>query len=405
MFKALKRITYHVSDLDEAKKWYAELLDSQPILDTPFVIIFRVGDCTLSLSKTNNPNRPESEQAEIYWEVDDIDSSLQKMIDMGAKEHMPITDRLNIRIAKVIDPFGNIIGITGSQPEVHRRSVENRPSDSAMVLAFCRALAFKDEREEIKGSDYLAECFLTEESKKPLKDSASRKWAIEKLITSPKYGYSISRTAYIDAIFKKCLSENIPQIVILGAGYDTRPYRFNALLGSTKIFEVDISTTQIRKIDILKSSKIEIPANVTFVAANFEAENLEERLLSAGFVNEVKTLYILEGVTYYLAKDTVIHIFDFIKTHSPKSSVICFDYLADKIESMNTAESYKFIISKKELITLLSACGFEIIEHIDHTEAERRYLTLKDGFLAEESLPHFNIVTAMAISFCSEFYH
>jgi catechol-2,3-dioxygenase len=40
MFKSLKSITYHVFDLDEAGKWYESILNIQPILNTPFVIIF-----------------------------------------------------------------------------------------------------------------------------------------------------------------------------------------------------------------------------------------------------------------------------------------------------------------------------------------------------------------------------
>jgi methyltransferase (TIGR00027 family) len=395
VFKSLKRITYHASELVEAKKWYASILNMQPILDTPFVIVFKVGDCTLSISKTNNPIRLDSEQTEIFWDVEDIDSSYQKLISMGAKEYMPITDRLNIRIAKVIDPFGNIIGITGLPLDVSKRSVENKPSESATVLAFCRALAAKDEREEIRGSDVLAEYFLTEEGIKPLKDGASRKWSIQKLITSPKYGYSISRTAYFDFIFKKYLSENISQIVILGAGYDTRAYRFHDVLGATKIYEVDMQTTQNRKIDILERNKIKIPGNATFVSLNFETDSLEEVLLRAGFQNGTRTLYIWEGVTYYLKEDAIKNTLNFISTHS--SNIVCFDYLADKIDSMNAAEPYQFIVTQVELKKLLSDYGFEMIEHIDFREMGKRYLTLKDGSLAEECLTHFNFVTALVL--------
>jgi predicted enzyme related to lactoylglutathione lyase len=159
MFKSLKRITYHASDIAEAKKWYASVLNIQPMLDTPFVIIFRVGDCSLSISKAINPIHADSEQVEVFWEVEDIDSSFQKLVSLGAKQFTPITNVLNIRTAKVIDPFGNIIGITDSPLDAKKRSVENKPSESAALLAFCRALAAKDEREEIKGSDYLRNYF------------------------------------------------------------------------------------------------------------------------------------------------------------------------------------------------------------------------------------------------------
>ena len=397
MFKSLKRITYKVADIDGAKRWYTGILKMPPILDTPFVIIYKIGDCTLSLSKANSPIRPDGEQIETFWEVEDIDSSFQKLISMGAKVHTPITERLNVRIAKVIDPFGNIIGITGLPLDVDKRSVENKPSESATLLAFCRALAAKDEREEIKGADYLAELFLTEEAKKALKDNASRKWTIQKLITSPKYGFSIARTAYIDNLFKKYLSERTPQIVILGAGYDTRSYRFNDFLGTTKIFEVDIQSTQKSKFEILKKNEIEISQNITFVSINFETENLEEVLLKAGFIKGTKTLFIWEGVTYYLTDDAIKRILKFINTLSPKGSVVCFDYLAEKIDSMNAAEPYRFIIGKEKVRLLLSEYGFEIIEHIDYLEMEKRYLTLKDGSLAEKCLTNFNFVNAMVL--------
>ncbi len=397
MFKSLKRITYHASDLAEAKKWYASALNIQPILDTPFIILFRVADCTLSISKAINAVRVDSEQIEVFWEVEDIDSSFQKLVSLGAKQHTPITDVLNIRTAKVIDPFGNIIGITGSPLDAKKRSVENKPSESATLLAFCRALAAKDEREEIKGPDYLAELFLTEDAKKALKDSASRKWTIQKLITSPKYGFSIARTAYFDSLFKKYLSENIPQIVILGAGYDTRAYRLHNLLGTSKIFEVDIQTTQKSKIEILEKNKIKISENIIYVSINFETESLEEALLNSGFVRGAKTLYVWEGVTYYLTEDAIEKTLKFINAYSSKASVVCFDYLAEKIESMNAAEPYQFTIGKEELRILLSEYGFEIIEHIDFKEMEKRYLTLIDGSLAEDSLTYFNFVTAMVL--------
>jgi hypothetical protein len=55
--------------------------------------------------------------------------------------------------------------------DVTKRSVEHQPSETALTTATMRALAAHDEREEIRGSDYLAEIlFLPEQRKAPLKD-------------------------------------------------------------------------------------------------------------------------------------------------------------------------------------------------------------------------------------------
>jgi len=58
------------------------------------------------------------------------------------------------------------------------------------------------------------------------------------------YEYLLARTKYFDDIFKKGLDENISQMIILGAGYDTRSLRFKNLIQDTRIFELDAPTTQ-----------------------------------------------------------------------------------------------------------------------------------------------------------------
>jgi O-methyltransferase involved in polyketide biosynthesis len=98
-----------------------------------------------------------------------------------------------------------------------------------MISAFCRALAAKDDRNAIKGPDYLAEFFLTEEGRRPLNDKVSRIWSIQNLVTAPLYGYFIARTAFVD--HRRCSPD-----CFLGAGYDTRAYRYRDFIQHTRIF-------------------------------------------------------------------------------------------------------------------------------------------------------------------------
>ena len=55
----------------------------------------------------------------------------------------------------------------------------------------------------------------------------------------------IARTAYFDRLFADALSNKTPQIVLLGAGYDSRAYRFANLNHVTRVFELDIAPTQV----------------------------------------------------------------------------------------------------------------------------------------------------------------
>jgi methyltransferase (TIGR00027 family) len=391
MFTSLKRITYQVSNIEKAKQWYNEFLNKQPVFSAPFAAIYKIGDCSLSLSLGQSTLSESNERTETYWEVEDIDATYKRLLDLGAKPLLPVKASLNIRIAKVIDPFGNTIGITGSIPDVKDRSVEYQPSETAMTTAFCRALASMEDRKEIRGPDNLAELFLTDEAKKLLNDSATRKWAIQNLVTSPLYGYLLARTAYFDQIFKKHLNENISQIVFLGAGYDTRPYRYRELIQSTKIFELDIPSTQKRKLPILKKSNIAIPSQVLHISIDFKADRIEDVLAKYGFSAAAETLFIWEGVTYYLPVTAVNSTLSFIKSQSPKGSTLCFDYATEKLESFNAAEPFQSWIGKGKggVESFLSPFGFKTIENIDSTEMERRFLTLNDGSVAENALSKF----------------
>lgn len=386
---------YKASEIEEAKLWYVKLLNIQPVLDTPFFVIFKIGECTLSLTKNDPASSVNVESSETYWEVDNIDLSYQKLIELGAKVHTPIKEVLNIRIAKVIDPFGNVVCITGAQLNTQERTIEKKPSETAMIAAFARAVAAKDDRMKIKGPDYLAELFLTDEGKKPLSDVASRKWAIQNLITPPLYGYFICRTAYIDSIFKKALSENYSQIVFLGAGYDTRAYRFDSINSNIRIFEMDAPSTQNRKIEVLKNANIEIPEQVSFISINFKDDNFADALIKSGIVKSAKTLFIWEGVTFYLQEDIIRNTLELLNTLAPVGSMICFDYMTAKVDSVYNSEPFLFWIKPDELSAFMSTFGIDIIEHIHPEELEKRFLTIENGELAEKTLPFLSIVTGI----------
>ena len=48
----------------------------------------------------------------MYWHVDAVTATLEKLLSMGAKEYEAPTDRGEGFItASVVDPFGNILGI------------------------------------------------------------------------------------------------------------------------------------------------------------------------------------------------------------------------------------------------------------------------------------------------------
>ena len=68
-------------------------------------------------------------------------------------------------------------------------------------------------------------------------------WYAEQIIPGAADSLVV-RTRYIDDYLEKCIDDGIEQLVILGAGYDSRAYRFKRLRGKVKVFEVDHPATQ-----------------------------------------------------------------------------------------------------------------------------------------------------------------
>ncbi len=103
------------------------------------------------------------------------------------------------------------------------------------------------------------------------------------------------------------MKQNGKQIVILGAGNDSRGYRVDCVKRKeygVKFFEVDILSTQIKKLEILEKNGVG-KSNVAFVPVDFSVETFTECLLRNGWKQDEPTLFLWEGVTYYLPDEAV----------------------------------------------------------------------------------------------------
>jgi methyltransferase (TIGR00027 family) len=112
----------------------------------------------------------------------------------------------------------------------------------------------------------------------------------------------------------------------LGAGYDSRAYRFDQLKGNVRVFEVDHPSTQKAKKEIVERILGFLPDHVVYVSIDFEKEKLDERLLESSYDVNLKTSFIWEGVTMYITAEAVDEILDFVAENTGEGSSIVFDY-------------------------------------------------------------------------------
>jgi predicted enzyme related to lactoylglutathione lyase len=125
MLRGLSQVIFFADDMAAAKRWYTELLGMEPYFErvgpdgSLGYIEFRVGDYQHELGIVDRRFAPHGATAPAgavaNWHVDDVTTALEKLLSMGAKEHEARTERgAGFVTASVVDPFGNILGLTYS---------------------------------------------------------------------------------------------------------------------------------------------------------------------------------------------------------------------------------------------------------------------------------------------------
>jgi methyltransferase (TIGR00027 family) len=142
-------------------------------------------------------------------------------------------------------------------------------------------------------------------------------------------GLMLRRTRFIDEALESAVKNAATQVVILGAGFDTRAYRLRDLLQHCRIIEVDAASTQAYKKRRVQEVLPDLPTNVTYSAIDFANDDLMDGLRRAGFVPEEKTVYIWEGVCMYLPESIVRNTLAAVALHSAAGSTLVLDYAND----------------------------------------------------------------------------
>ena len=275
-----------------------------------------------------------------------------------------------------------------------KRTKDEKASNTAGYTCFSRACATREKDERFHGPDYMAEIFLPAFAKIILNVPVLRKAFMSKIAPSGIYEYVLARTKLLDEIFLDGLANRVYQIVLLGAGMDTRALRFASKNQGTKIIELDIEKTQHPKIEILNRKQVVLPNELVFASIDFNRQSLSDVLMDAGYQKDQQSLFLWEGVAMYLNSDAVDGTLTFIRESSQKGSRVVFDYIFASVlrqenkfygeqEIFDTVsqagEGWTFGIEEGEIAEYLTERGFRIVSHYTPAELEERYFWADDG--------------------------
>lgn len=267
---------------------------------------------------------------------------------------------------------------------------ENTASRSAAIIAAHRAMESAKPSNERICYDLFAEKLIAPnvtvigETDMPREQALS----IFKQFVPGFHEYFLARTRYIDDYLESCINNGLQQLVILGAGYDSRAYRFESLKEEMRVFEVDHPATQAVKKDKLKRIFNNLPSHVAYVPLDFQQEDLGGGLFNKGYNNRLKTLFIWEGVTMYLDPESVDKVLSFIAGNSGSGSSIIFDFTSPEVvqgtderpeavawrqKTTDTGEPLRFGIGLDSLVSFLETRHFTEISYVTHDYFNRSY--------------------------------
>lgn len=205
-------------------------------------------------------------------------------------------------------------------------------------------------------------------------------------------GGFLCRARYIDDVLEKALEAGMDQVVILGAGFDSRAYRIPGV-DQVQVYEVDLPGARRLKKKRVEKVLGSVPENVTLVGMDFENQELDEVMSSAGFQKGKRTFFIWEGVTQYLTPEAVDNTLEFVLKVSGEGSGIIFTWVRQGIIdgsdcpewlerflplAKRLGSPWLFGLESDQLAHFLVARGFKLIDDVGAAEYQELYLNKID---------------------------
>ena len=270
-----------------------------------------------------------------------------------------------------------------------------QPSTTAETVCWYRGIAAQHPDPKLRNPDDLSLKLCSRPGTFP-KDYAGSRWFIDSNgVMYAAYFMINARTHFIDAALRRALADGATQVVILGAGYDSRAYRFRQAFPQVRFFEVDLPATSERKRERLAEVFGAVPDYVRYAPIDFDTQKLEDVLPPLGYDPKQRTFFIMEGVTMYVVEAGNGATLEFIRKHSAPGSRLVFDYLLrpvveGKYKGYWAADYIAFAVARRgepyvtgwmppEAAAFVKKHGLVLVEDVGDRVLLKRHMTGSDG--------------------------
>ena len=210
-----------------------------------------------------------------------------------------------------------------------------------------------------------------------------RLWPFSRLARSATFSFLAARTRFFDDAVTGALDRGVEQVVLVGAGYDSRSWRLAR--PGVRFFEVDHPATQRDK------SRVAPAAGPTYVVADLCRDALDTVLPAAGFKRDQSAVFIVEGLTMYLPEPVVLRVLGTLAALSSPTSELAANFTVKGGGSVSPVsrmvawatrwtwkirgeQSHRWA-STDPLPDVLAQTGWNVTELVTAPVLARRYLT------------------------------
>src|SRR5262245_17333082 len=280
--------------------------------------------------------------------------------------------------------------VSARDASYHPRMTD-RGSQTAEVMALFRALETLEAPRERLFADPYAERFLRPAGRlllllarlHPIRRRIlriiDRKWPGAR--TS-----AVARTRLVDDLLCDALRNGARQVLILGAGFDTRAHRTPGI-AAARVFEIDHPLTQAAKIRLI-SRAAALSGSVAYVPVDFTRQTLDGALRGSAFDVNARSFVLWEGVTNYLTEAAVDTTLRAIAASVSRESELFLTYvhqgLLDGSEPFDggaeilqrvreVGEPWTCGFEPSEMPAYLVARGFGLVEDLSADDYRARY--------------------------------
>ena len=270
-------------------------------------------------------------------------------------------------------------------------ATSGRVSTTAESVCMLRAVAAKHPDAKIRNPDYLAEKFVSAE----LWRTSPFRTDPDRARHNPNYFWVNARTHHMDAALIDALSTGTTQVVNLGAGFDSRAYRFRERFPQVRFFELDLPTMIDAKRERVVKIFGAVPDRVVLVPTDFTTRPLDAVLRDAGYDRTQRTLFIWEGLTMYLPEAANLSTLRFIRSGSASGSSVVYDYVLDAtlrpdgggLYGAKSTAAYLASVgeplltgwSQRQAADIATREGLMVVSDVGPAELTARYLIGSDG--------------------------